>query len=95
MRPSSVFEAGSGSNNPAETRLPSIVPTDDSFIDMSSATTTDRIPAKTGGVTDDSCIICYDAPREGACIPCGHTVGSVSCLKEIKATSRVAKIPDV
>ncbi|KAI3866196.1 hypothetical protein MKX03_014922 [Papaver bracteatum] len=59
-------------------------------IDMSNATTTDHKPAKTGAVlTDDvgdttSCIICFDAPREGACIPCGHMVGCVSCLNEIK-----------
>ncbi|XP_026451609.1 probable E3 ubiquitin-protein ligase XBOS34 [Papaver somniferum] len=51
-------------------------------------------PAKTGlasndvgGTSTTSCIICYDAPREGACIPCGHMVGCVSCLKEIKANN--------
>ncbi|KAI3981146.1 hypothetical protein MKX01_032286 [Papaver californicum] len=64
-------------------------PTNVSLIDMSTATTTDSKPAKTGAVTDDvggstSCIICFDAPREGACIPCGHMVGCVSCLNEIK-----------
>ncbi|KAL0376798.1 UNVERIFIED_CONTAM: putative E3 ubiquitin-protein ligase XBAT35 [Sesamum calycinum] len=32
-----------------------------------------------------SCTICLDAPLEGACIPCGHMVGCMSCLKEIKA----------
>ncbi|KAI3883566.1 hypothetical protein MKW92_044373, partial [Papaver armeniacum] len=59
-------------------------------IDMSTATTADRKPAKTGAAAEDvggttsSCIICYDAPREGACIPCGHMVGCVSCLNEIK-----------
>ncbi|KAK4427814.1 putative E3 ubiquitin-protein ligase XBAT35 [Sesamum alatum] len=32
-----------------------------------------------------SCTICLDAPLEGACIPCGHMAGCMSCLKEVKA----------
>ncbi|CDO99242.1 unnamed protein product [Coffea canephora] len=32
-----------------------------------------------------SCVICLDAPIEGACIPCGHMAGCMSCLSEIKA----------
>ncbi|XP_061364261.1 putative E3 ubiquitin-protein ligase XBAT35 [Gastrolobium bilobum] len=32
-----------------------------------------------------SCVICLDAPAEGACIPCGHVAGCMSCLKEVKA----------
>ncbi|PKA59246.1 putative E3 ubiquitin-protein ligase XBOS34 [Apostasia shenzhenica] len=32
-----------------------------------------------------SCVICFDKPVEGACIPCGHMAGCMSCLKEIKA----------
>ncbi|XP_068654627.1 probable E3 ubiquitin-protein ligase XBOS34 isoform X2 [Aristolochia californica] len=38
--------------------------------------------------TDDSsawCVICLDAPKEGACVPCGHVVGCMSCLNDIKA----------
>ncbi|KAJ6828865.1 putative E3 ubiquitin-protein ligase XBOS34 [Iris pallida] len=31
-----------------------------------------------------SCVICLDAPAEGACIPCGHMAGCMSCLNEIK-----------
>ncbi|XP_047317948.1 putative E3 ubiquitin-protein ligase XBAT35 [Impatiens glandulifera] len=34
---------------------------------------------------DLSCVICLDAPIEGACVPCGHMAGCISCLKEIKA----------
>ncbi|KAL3828254.1 hypothetical protein ACJIZ3_017056 [Penstemon smallii] len=34
---------------------------------------------------DASCTICLDAPLEGACIPCGHMAGCMSCLNEIKA----------
>lgn len=32
-----------------------------------------------------SCTICLDAPVEGACVPCGHMAGCMSCLNEIKA----------
>ncbi|KAH6820642.1 hypothetical protein C2S53_019948 [Perilla frutescens var. hirtella] len=35
--------------------------------------------------TMSSCTICLDAPLEGACVPCGHLAGCMSCLKEIKA----------
>uniref|UniRef100_A0A7C9CY52 RING-type domain-containing protein n=1 Tax=Opuntia streptacantha TaxID=393608 RepID=A0A7C9CY52_OPUST len=31
-----------------------------------------------------SCVICFDAPVEGACVPCGHMGGCMSCLNEIK-----------
>nr|XP_043628365.1 putative E3 ubiquitin-protein ligase XBAT35 isoform X2 [Erigeron canadensis] len=34
-----------------------------------------------------SCVICLDAPVEGACIPCGHMAGCMSCLNEIKGKS--------
>lgn len=36
---------------------------------------------KTGG----TCVVCWDAPAEGACVPCGHLAGCMSCLSEIKA----------
>lgn len=32
-----------------------------------------------------SCVICLDAAVEGACIPCGHMAGCMTCLNEIKA----------
>ncbi|KAF9595397.1 hypothetical protein IFM89_000315 [Coptis chinensis] len=32
-----------------------------------------------------SCVICLDAPLEGACVPCGHMAGCMSCLNEIRA----------
>uniref|UniRef100_A0A7N0ZWB5 RING-type domain-containing protein n=1 Tax=Kalanchoe fedtschenkoi TaxID=63787 RepID=A0A7N0ZWB5_KALFE len=31
------------------------------------------------------CIICWEAPVQGACIPCGHMAGCMSCLTEIKS----------
>lgn len=35
--------------------------------------------------SNSSCVICLDAPVEGACVPCGHMAGCMSCLNEIKA----------
>lgn len=40
--------------------------------------------SKAGGDTSGTCIICWDAPSEGVCIPCGHLAGCMSCLNEIK-----------
>lgn len=31
-----------------------------------------------------SCVICWEAPVEGACVPCGHMAGCMACLDEIK-----------
>ncbi|KAK8951882.1 putative E3 ubiquitin-protein ligase XBOS34 [Platanthera zijinensis] len=36
-----------------------------------------------GNASGSTCVICLDKPVEGACIPCGHMVGCMSCLKEI------------
>ncbi|XP_057440268.1 putative E3 ubiquitin-protein ligase XBAT35 [Lotus japonicus] len=30
-----------------------------------------------------SCAICSVAPAEGACVPCGHVAGCMSCLKKL------------
>ncbi|KAG8658559.1 putative E3 ubiquitin-protein ligase XBAT35 isoform X2 [Manihot esculenta] len=61
---------------------------DSSPIDMCSPPV-DNLAASTGEKKENggssSCTICLDAPVEGACIPCGHMVGCMSCLKEIKA----------
>ncbi|KAL9266383.1 putative E3 ubiquitin-protein ligase XBOS34, partial [Drosera capensis] len=32
-----------------------------------------------------SCVVCLDALVEGACVPCGHMAGCMSCLNEVKA----------
>ncbi|MQL87444.1 hypothetical protein Taro_019988 [Colocasia esculenta] len=40
--------------------------------------------AKEGTSGSSTCIICLDSPVEGACIPCGHMAGCMSCLNEIK-----------
>lgn len=47
-----------------------------------AAVRTDEDKDRTGA---SSCVICLDAPVEGACIPCGHMAGCMSCLNEIKA----------
>ncbi|XP_022849437.1 putative E3 ubiquitin-protein ligase XBAT34 isoform X2 [Olea europaea var. sylvestris] len=61
---------------------------DSSPVDLSSAAV-DALPAgldeKIVDNATSSCTICLDAPVEGACIPCGHMAGCMSCLNEIKA----------
>lgn len=31
------------------------------------------------------CVVCWDAPAQGVCIPCGHLAGCMDCLSEIKS----------
>lgn len=63
---------------------------DDSPIDLSNPTAESIPPTgekkgdKKGEGDSSSCVICLDAPAEGACIPCGHMAGCMSCLTEIK-----------
>lgn len=61
--------------------------TESSFADSSSSTTEDSLrechdEGSSSGAS--SCIICYEAPIEGACVPCGHMAGCMSCLNEVK-----------
>uniref|UniRef100_A0A6N2MQT6 RING-type domain-containing protein n=1 Tax=Salix viminalis TaxID=40686 RepID=A0A6N2MQT6_SALVM len=60
---------------------------DSSPIDTSSLSV-ENLPENMGEKKKDggssSCVICLDAPVEGACIPCGHMAGCMSCLKEIE-----------
>ncbi|XP_015582609.2 putative E3 ubiquitin-protein ligase XBAT34 [Ricinus communis] len=46
---------------------------------------------KNGGGSS-SCIICWEAPIEGACIPCGHMAGCMACLSEINAKKGVCPV---
>ncbi|XP_058094560.1 putative E3 ubiquitin-protein ligase XBAT35 isoform X2 [Magnolia sinica] len=67
---------------------PIVYPTiDSSPVDVSMPTVEMR-PApsklKEDGDASASCVICLDAPKEGACVPCGHVVGCMSCLNDIK-----------
>ncbi|MED6134540.1 hypothetical protein PIB30_037914 [Stylosanthes scabra] len=60
---------------------------DISPVDMSSPVVenTPKVEeGKNGGGSGSSCVICLDAPAEGACIPCGHVAGCMSCLNEVK-----------
>ncbi|XP_055813709.1 putative E3 ubiquitin-protein ligase XBAT35 isoform X2 [Solanum dulcamara] len=59
---------------------------DSSPIDLSSATVQNSGAHNSNNpdVASSSCVICLDAPLEGACIPCGHMAGCMSCLNEIK-----------
>ncbi|KAJ7979854.1 Ankyrin repeat-containing protein [Quillaja saponaria] len=59
---------------------------DSSLVDM-SASLIKRLPNAEESKAVESgaiCVICLDAPAEGACIPCGHVAGCMSCLNEIK-----------
>ncbi|KAK4573101.1 hypothetical protein RGQ29_031181 [Quercus rubra] len=42
--------------------------------------------------SSSSCVICFEAPIEGACIPCGHMAGCMACLNEIKAKKGVCPV---
>jgi hypothetical protein len=33
---------------------------------------------------ESQCVVCWDAPAQGVCIPCGHLAGCMECLSEIK-----------
>ncbi|KAH9682007.1 putative E3 ubiquitin-protein ligase XBAT35 [Citrus sinensis] len=58
-------------------------------VDVSSPSI-EQLPGSKSKVKGDkdatsSCVICLDAPAEGACVPCGHMAGCMSCLNEVKA----------
>ncbi|KAH9764357.1 putative E3 ubiquitin-protein ligase XBAT35 [Citrus sinensis] len=58
-------------------------------VDVSSPSI-EQLPCSKSKVKGDkdatsSCVICLDAPVEGACVPCGHMAGCMSCLNEVKA----------
>ncbi|KAJ4778612.1 RING/U-box superfamily protein [Rhynchospora pubera] len=55
---------------------------DSSLITISTATGTGSSDKKEEGA--GTCVICLDAPVEGACIPCGHMAGCMGCLREIE-----------
>ncbi|XP_071686052.1 putative E3 ubiquitin-protein ligase XBAT35 [Rutidosis leptorrhynchoides] len=59
---------------------------DSAPIDLSETITNAESTGEKEKTNSDSssCVICLDAPVEGACIPCGHMAGCMSCLNEIK-----------
>lgn len=55
-------------------------------VDISSPAVENSPEEEKGAVVSgSSCVICLDAPAEGACIPCGHVAGCMPCLNEVKA----------
>lgn len=61
---------------------------DSSPINLSSATAPNILIRADKGKEESissSCVICLDAPIQGACIPCGHMAGCMNCLTEIKS----------
>ncbi|XP_019452158.1 PREDICTED: putative E3 ubiquitin-protein ligase XBAT34 [Lupinus angustifolius] len=58
---------------------------DSSPIDVSSEVV-ERLPKEEENAdgNSSSCVICLDAPAEGACVPCGHVAGCMACLNEVK-----------
>ncbi|KAL5561917.1 hypothetical protein UlMin_031664 [Ulmus minor] len=44
------------------------------------------------GGGSSSCIVCWEALVQGACIPCGHMAGCMPCLNEIKAKKGVCPV---
>ncbi|CAL0321117.1 unnamed protein product [Lupinus luteus] len=58
---------------------------DSSPIDMSSEVV-EKLPKEEENAdgNSSSCVICLDAPAEGACVPCGHVAGCMACLNEVK-----------
>lgn len=74
-------------NNPAF--APSAPPIPEEFLHeevnsspFESPTNIHEATVETGS---SSCIICWGSPVEGACVPCGHMAGCMSCLYEIKS----------
>ncbi|KAG0486327.1 hypothetical protein HPP92_008422 [Vanilla planifolia] len=58
---------------------------DSSPVDLAVPPMEEKVTTKESKEDGSSCVICLDAPVQGACIPCGHMAGCMSCLKEIKA----------
>ncbi|TKY51924.1 putative E3 ubiquitin-protein ligase XBAT35 [Spatholobus suberectus] len=82
--------------NPSAPPIAGEIPTDGSIhypsidlspVDMASPVV-EKLPKEEGknaSGSGSSCVICLDAPAEGACIPCGHVAGCMSCLNEVKS----------
>ncbi|GAB2213492.1 hypothetical protein Droror1_Dr00017796 [Drosera rotundifolia] len=60
---------------------------DSSPVDVAAFGIKDHVSARSKGkgTSESSCVICWEAPVEGACVPCGHMASCISCLNEIKA----------
>ncbi|CAK9216225.1 unnamed protein product [Sphagnum troendelagicum] len=63
--------------SPAQVDLAAVAPSNEK-VAAAAATTSSQDGA-------NQCVVCWDAPAQGVCIPCGHLAGCMSCLSEIKA----------
>nr|GEX64556.1 ankyrin repeat-containing protein [Tanacetum cinerariifolium] len=76
---------------PFNNQGPNVGPAAHTITAEDSAHLSATIPAATTGQKEKnggdslSCVICLNAPVEGAFIPCGHMAGCMSCLTEIKS----------
>ncbi|CAM0946540.1 unnamed protein product [Alopecurus aequalis] len=57
----------------------------DTTLKSAKAGENDADASSSGNTPSGTCVICLDAPVEGACIPCGHMAGCMSCLKDIES----------
>lgn len=44
-----------------------------------------KATSETHSKSAGACVVCWDAPAEGACIPCGHLSGCMNCLAIVKS----------
>jgi hypothetical protein len=57
----------------------------DTTVNSAKTGESDAGTGSSGNTPSGTCVICLDAPVEGACIPCGHMAGCMSCLKDIES----------
>ncbi|KAG0599459.1 hypothetical protein M758_12G153700 [Ceratodon purpureus] len=65
--------ASSSIASPSAPPIPILYPSQDSLASTSKSEE-----------KESQCVVCWDAPAEGVCIPCGHLAGCMECLSEIK-----------
>lgn len=70
---------------PAPPPLPSAPPIPDGGFSENPA-------ANDGGNGGASCVVCWEAPVEGACVPCGHMASCMTCLHAIESRNGTCPI---
>ncbi|KAM5553180.1 putative E3 ubiquitin-protein ligase XBOS34 [Rosa sericea] len=81
----STIQTSTTSDSIPSSPTPSAPPvSDDCLNDPFQCRSTDSSPIQEGENASSSCVICMDAPVEGAFIPCGHMAGCMACLNDIK-----------
>ncbi|KAM5553178.1 hypothetical protein ABKV19_025414 [Rosa sericea] len=80
----STIQTSTTSDSIPSSPTPSAPPVSDNCLhDPFQCRSTDSSPIQEGE-NSSSCVICMDAPVEGAFIPCGHMAGCMPCLNDIK-----------